>query len=178
MCGLACPGSNGAEVQAITEGEDLCFRLRALLAEVNGYHLTRQNLTQVVRDNMQGVLVMDSKGIFDSMTRNVSALHGLKSGRAGYELTIPVSQAKEVRTSLRWVHGEAQLADALTKGGAAKKMMLQFFCQRPTMAVDSRSRVCRRQEGEEEGALGSPQANGRLVHGRSEESSLCVQMAS
>ena len=94
--------------------------LRALLAEVNGYHLTQQNLTQVA-------LVMDSKGIFDSMTRNVSALHGLKSGRAGYELTIAASQAKEVRTSLRWVHGEAQLPDALTKGGAAKKMMLQFF---------------------------------------------------
>ena len=29
-------GSNGAEVQSITEGEDLCFRLRALLAEVSG----------------------------------------------------------------------------------------------------------------------------------------------
>eukprot|EP00435_Cladocopium_sp_Y103_P052546 s1130_g16.t1 len=37
-------GSNGAEVQSITEGEDLCFRLRALLAEINGQTVTRQNL--------------------------------------------------------------------------------------------------------------------------------------
>ena len=122
-----CLGSNGAEVQSITEGEDLCFRLRALLAEVNGESLTRQNLTEVVREKTSGALIMDSKGIYDSMTRNVSALHGLKSGRAGYELTIAVSQALDIQTMLRWVNGETQLADALTKGGAARKMMMQFF---------------------------------------------------
>ena len=125
----ACLGSNGAEVQAITEGEDLCFRLRALLAEVNGETLTRQNLTEVVRDKTQGAVVMDSKGIYDSMTRNVSALHGLKSGRAGYELTIAVSQAQSISTHLRWVNGEAQLADALTKGGDARKMLLRFLLE-------------------------------------------------
>ena len=128
-----CPrqvlGSNGAEVQSITEGEDLCFRLRALLAEIHGEKLTRSNLTEVVKTKTAGALVMDSKGIFDSMTRNVSALHGLKSGRAGYELTISVSQALEVQTSLRWVNGEAQLADCLTKGGAAKKMFLRFLAE-------------------------------------------------
>ena len=122
-------GSNGAEVQSITEGEDLCFRLRALLAEINGMQLTRSNLTEVVRTMTYGALVMDSKGIFDSMTRNVSALHGLKSGRAGYELTISVSQALEVQTALRWVNGEAQLADCLTKGGPAKKMFLRFLAE-------------------------------------------------
>ena len=72
---------------------------------------------------------MESKGIYDSMSRNVSALHGLKSGRAGYELTLSVSQALEVNTRLRWVHGEAQLADALTKGSDAKKMMMRFFSE-------------------------------------------------
>ena len=124
-----CLGSNGAEVQAITEGEDLCFRLRALLAEVNGETLTRRNISQIVKEKTHGALVMDSKGIYDSMSRNVSALHGLKSGRAGYELTLSVSQALEVHTKLRWVHGEAQLADALTKGGPAKKMMMRFFSE-------------------------------------------------
>ena len=128
-----CPrqvlGSNGAEVQSITEGEDLCFRLKAVLAEIHGEKLTRTNLTEAVRAKTTGALVTDSKGIFDSMTRNVSALHGLKSGRAGYELTIAVSQALEVETSLRWVNGEAQLADCLTKGGAAKKMFLRFLAE-------------------------------------------------
>eukprot|EP00435_Cladocopium_sp_Y103_P053899 s1130_g17.t1 len=70
---------------------------------------------------------MDSRGIFDSMTRNTSALHGLRSSRAGYELTLSVSQALQVLTKLRWVNGDAQLGDALTKGGAANKMLTQFF---------------------------------------------------
>ena len=109
-----CLGSSGAEVQAITEGEDLCFRLRAWLAEVNGETLARQNMAQIVKEKTHGALVMDSKGIYDSMSRNVSALHGRL-------------QALEVNTRLRWVHGDAQLADALTKGGDAKKMMMRFF---------------------------------------------------
>ena len=84
---------------------------------------------QNLDETKHGALVMESKGIYDSMSRNVSALHGLKSGRAGYELTLSVSQALEVNTRLRWVHVEAQLADALTKGGDAKKMMMRFFSE-------------------------------------------------
>jgi len=124
-----CLGSNGAEVQSITGGEDLRFRLRALLAEVHGEKLNRQNLSPVVRKKTQGALVMDSKGVYDAMTRNVSALHGLKSGRAGYELTVSVSQSLEVNTQLRWVCGISQLADVLTKGGAARNMFMRFLTE-------------------------------------------------
>ena len=124
-----CLGSNGAEVQAITEGEDACFRLRALLAEMNGEKVTRKGLYSMVASKTQGALVMDSRGIFDAMTKNSSALHGLRSGRAGYELTLAVSQALQIQTALRWVNGLAQLADCLTKGGAAKNMMLRFFTE-------------------------------------------------
>ena len=81
----------------------------------------------LVKEKTQGALVMDSKGIYDAMTRNVSALHGLRSARAGYELTLSVSQALLINTSLRWVNGDAQLGDALTKGGTSKKMLMQFF---------------------------------------------------
>lgn len=112
-------GSNRAEVQAITEGKDLCFRLRALVAEINGKHLTRENLKTVNDLKTAGALVMDSRGIYDSATRNISSLHGLRSGRAGYELTLAVSHALKINT--------AQLADCLTKGRAAKKMMLDFM---------------------------------------------------
>ena len=120
-------GSNGAEVQAITEGEDLCFRLRALLAEMSGEVVDRKNLYQMVREKTQGALIMDSRGIYDAMTRNVSSLHGLRSGRSGYELALAVAQSMQIQTNLRWVNGDRQLADPLTKGGVAKKMMMQFL---------------------------------------------------
>ena len=58
---------------------------------------------------------MDTRGIFDAMTRNVSSLHGLRSSRAGYELTLGVQQALKIKTGFRWVNGLAMLADCLTK---------------------------------------------------------------
>eukprot|EP00435_Cladocopium_sp_Y103_P019899 s669_g4.t2 len=118
-------GSNGAEVQSITEGEDMCFRLRGLIAEIHGMQLERRKVHEMVRDNTHGAIIMDSKGIFDSM-KNTSALHGLRSSRAGYELTISINQAKMVNTHLRWVNGHAMLADSLTKGNS-RHVILQFL---------------------------------------------------
>ena len=56
------------------------------------------------------------------MTKNMSSLHGLRDSRAGYELTLAVSQAVKAKTQLRWVN-------ALTKYGA-RKILLHFFAQR------------------------------------------------
>ena len=123
-----CLGSNGAEVQAITIGEDLVFHLRALLAEFRGIALHRYSLHKTIRDTTEGALVMDSRGIFDAATRNLSSLHGLRESRAGYELTLAVNQAKLTGTHLRWVNGLAQLGDSLTKW-QARKAILQFFAR-------------------------------------------------
>lgn len=121
-----CLGSNGAEVQSITEGEDITFRIRAMWTELHGVSLTRHQLYDQVREFTKGALVMDTRGMFDAMTRNVSALHGLRSSKAGYELTLAVQEARRVDTKLRWVNGLAQLGDCLTKFGQ-KKMFLQFM---------------------------------------------------
>ena len=121
-----CLGSNGAEVQSITEGEDVCFRFRALLAEINGREIPRNGIHEMVKECTHGALVMDSKGIYDAMVRNLSSLHGLRSGRGGYELAIAVQQSKQIQTSLRWVNGDMQLGDSLTKFGS-RKVMLRFL---------------------------------------------------
>ena len=119
-------GSNGAEVQAVTETEDMVFRARALWCEMNGLSFERDTIYSMVKDNTSGAVVMDTRGIFDAATRNVSSLHGLRSSRSGYELTISVSQACQVGTEFRWVHGGVQLGDSLTKWGS-RKVLLQFF---------------------------------------------------
>ncbi|CAE7712174.1 unnamed protein product [Symbiodinium sp. CCMP2592] len=122
-------GSNGSEVQAITVGEDLVYLIRAMWMEFNGVAPQRGKLNQLIREHTTGALVMDSRGIFDAMTRNTSALHGLRSSRAGYELTTSVSQAVEAGTILRWVAGTEMIADALTKA-SARKVFLQLLSQR------------------------------------------------
>ena len=79
-----------------------------------------------IRENTHGCLVMDPRGVYDAATRNLSALHGLRSSRAGYELTVSVQQAQKPGTCFRWVNGLSQLADGMTKAGA-KKGFLHFF---------------------------------------------------
>ena len=123
-----CLGSNGAEVQAITEGENQNYQIRGLLLEFTGVRLERDSMHEQV-SKVPGALVMDSRGIYDAATRNVSALHGLRESRAGYELTIAVINAVKAKTSLRWVCGLAQLADSLTKAND-RKTFLQFLAQK------------------------------------------------
>ena len=123
-------GSNGAEVQAITIGEDQCHHIRMLLAEFSGVLVDKQNVHEVAK-MVPGALVMDSRGIYDAMVKNVSALHGLRDSRSGYELTLAVNSGLQSGLQFRWVNGLAQLADGMTKaGGQAKKGMLQFLMQR------------------------------------------------
>ena len=120
-----CLGSNGAEVQAITIGEDQNVHIRMLLAEFSGVDVTRDNLSDLAKI-VPGALVMDSRGIYDAMVKNISPLHGLRDSRSGYELTLSVNQSQIAGTKLRWVNGLSQLADSLTKANA-KKTLLQFL---------------------------------------------------
>ena len=127
-------GSNGSEVQAITVGEDAVFLLRAVWFELHGGQVARGRLEHDLAHNTTGGLMMDSRGVFDAMTRNLSSLHGLRSSRAGYELVIAVQQALKLRTHLRWVNGLAMLADGLTKAGN-KKDLLNFFVNRQRWSI-------------------------------------------
>ena len=122
-------GSNGSEVQAITAGEDMTYLVRCVWLEIHGYPPVRGRQNEMVKEKTTGALVMDSRGIFDAMTRNTSALHGLRSSRSGCELTVAVKQAVDCGTHLRWVAGTEQLADALTKG-KAKKVLLELMSER------------------------------------------------
>eukprot|EP00438_Fugacium_kawagutii_P033053 Skav206312 [mRNA] locus=scaffold3460:26186:29314:+ [translate_table: standard] len=122
-----CLGSNGAEVQAITEGEDVTFRVRSMLAEMFGYTFeNKEDLYAKVKALTHGAIVMDSRGVFDAMTRNISSLHGLRSTRAGYELALAVCQANAIGTAMRWVNGLAQLGDSLTKRND-RRVILQLL---------------------------------------------------
>jgi hypothetical protein len=103
-------GSNGAEDQSVTVAEDMNYQIRGLLYELLGNKLDRKELHQQI-SSIPGAIVMDSRGIYDAPTRNLSCLHGLRDSRAGYELTLAVAQAQKAGTQFRWVCGAAQLAD-------------------------------------------------------------------
>lgn len=56
-----CLGSNGAEVQGVTEGEDATFKFRAMWMEINGVAADRRTLYDQIRDNTQGIKVLSSR---------------------------------------------------------------------------------------------------------------------
>eukprot|EP00439_Symbiodinium_sp_Y106_P064522 s3589_g10.t1 len=141
-CGLLekranCPWWRGRAVQllarplgatAITVGEDSCFLLRAIWFELNGGTVTREALHVDLKAQTTGALITEPKGIFDAMTRNLSSLHGLRSSKAGFALTVSYQQALRLGTKLRWVNGAAQLADGLTiSAPSTRKGLLEFL---------------------------------------------------
>ena len=110
-------GSNGAETQAITIGEDQNFNIRMLMAEIGGANVEKNNVHEIAK-TVGGAVVTDSRGIFDAMTKNVSPPHGLRESGAGCELTLAVNNGVRAETKWRWVNGLAQLEDSLKKAGA------------------------------------------------------------
>ena len=85
-------GSNGSEVQAGNH-DRRGPPLPGLLRLAGGSWVSTYKGFASCPFFTTGAVVMDSKGIFDAMTRNTSSLHGLRSSCAGYELTISVKQA-------------------------------------------------------------------------------------
>ena len=72
--------------------------------------------------------VADAKALFDAATNRESSGLRLKEPRSALELDSLKESLQEQGTLLRWVHSEANLADALTKPQA--KHVLQLFLQR------------------------------------------------
>ena len=90
--------------------------------------MTREALHVDLKAQTTGALITEPKGIFDAMTRNLSSLHGLRSSKAGFALTVSYQQALRLGTKLRWVNGAAQLADGLTISAPwTRKGLLEFL---------------------------------------------------
>eukprot|EP00974_Lingulodinium_polyedra_P030932 2976678-Lingulodinium_polyedra.AAC.1 len=63
-----------------------------------------------------GILVTDSKNVFDLMKHPENLLGG-RDKRTGLELMGLAQSLEEGATKLRWVHSDAMLANSLTKKG-------------------------------------------------------------
>ena len=98
-----------------------------MLAEFFGHVFAdKKDLYEKIKALTAGAIIMDSRGVFDAATRSMSPLHGLRSTRAGYELTLSINQALQIGTGLRWANGLAMIADSLTKRGD-RKVILQLL---------------------------------------------------
>ena len=78
-------GSNGAECQAMDFGEEQLWLLRLMWCEFHGIKVERWQLNKVVQE-VPGLLITDSKGLYDAMCRHESPQLKLRSMRRGEAL--------------------------------------------------------------------------------------------
>ena len=123
--------SNDAEVQAMVEAEDSCFRARLLWAELNGVGVTRglDFLAHAVKgvQRIKGIVATDSKGGFDAITLQEGPMLGLSNVRAAIQAFQLKSFFRDNGAVLIWLAGDWLLADALTKKKEECRKSLQQF---------------------------------------------------
>ena len=127
--------SNDAEVQAMIESEDHCFRTRLLWTELHGagcaeHHRQREDHIdraerQVIA--IKGIVCTDSKGGWDSVQVNESPLLGLSNIRAALQAFQLRDNLLRTGGELRWLASDFDLGDALTKKRAECRTGIQKF---------------------------------------------------
>ena len=70
---------------ATDETDDELFAARLLWSEINGYHVTKLNVTDAVKAT-PGIIVLDAKGVDDAVQNSSSTAQGLTAKRSGIEL--------------------------------------------------------------------------------------------
>ena len=128
-------GSNSSEEQGIYETEDNLWKVRILWACLNGKQMRRGLQHELARETI-GLLVMDSKGCYDALTRIESAGLGMVHAKDGVEmLSLRDSTGDKERCYPCWVPSDLNLGDALTKDTADSRKVWALFHQRKTWVI-------------------------------------------
>jgi hypothetical protein len=104
--------------------EDDLSAVRFMMSEFLG--LKKEGFT--VNDTIAafpGVMITDSKNVWDAIGRDASFL-GMKEKMEGLDLRSYRERCAWRNTSTRWVHGDANLANSLTKAGEMHQLDTYF----------------------------------------------------
>ena len=116
--------SLSAETQALRTMEDEMHMVRLELTEFTGTIVELDEHDSHV-SSVPGVAILDAKAIYDALTGRNQA-HSLLEKSTAIELLAYMEATKKNGTMTRWVHGEAKIADGLTKAGA-EKILIEFM---------------------------------------------------
>ena len=94
--------------------------------------LTGEGRNQLLREGPPAVLITDCKGLYDAVNNSETSALGLKDKRAAVECLAIREALQTSGVVLRWVHSQAQLADALTKIAVGPLRLLNHFLSQCT----------------------------------------------
>ena len=115
------PGA--AEAKAVVNGEDLLFHARFQVGEMKQYLPDIFDIDTTV-NQVTGCVISDSRNVYDKLQNEEISAKGAER-RTDLELMCVKSAQRHNGLLLRWVHSEAQIANALTKA-ATKELELYY----------------------------------------------------
>jgi hypothetical protein len=77
-----------------------------------------------------GALVLDCRGVFDALDKSESSALGMRDKRSAIEALALKKGMSLSKTSLRWCHSGAQLADCMTKDSEQARSAFNLWKQR------------------------------------------------
>ena len=123
--------SMAAEMQALANAEDELHLCRLAWLEFNGKRVDLNHVDEVLHE-ISGTVVIDAKSIYDVLTSQNQPIQ-LSEKRTALEMLAYLKNTEANGPETRWVHGEANIADGLTKLG--NHPMLQEFLKTSTWAL-------------------------------------------
>ena len=108
-----CRSSAAAETRAAVDAEDELYALRFQVFEFTGGQVSLWKCDDAVKQ-IDGVIVSDSKKLYDRLNQTVLTLKGAER-RSDIETLCLKESMNSANTLLRWVNGDSQLANSLTK---------------------------------------------------------------
>ena len=122
-------GSNNGETQALAFADESLWLARLAWSEMHGAAMRRWHLDEAVRQ-VGGMLITDSRGIFDVLTRSESPQLRLRSSRTGEEARGIKEQCAVSIARIHWVNTLTMLADSLTKPRYPARAVVESFLKK------------------------------------------------
>ena len=107
-----------------------------------GYPVCVKDIDNTVNQIM-GTLVTDSRNVYDKMETEALSIKGAEKRTDLELLALKESQLRN-RVHIRWVHGEAQLSNGLTKGSEYKQLELFYSMNQKWRIVEDVERASAR----------------------------------
>ncbi|OLP78894.1 Copia protein, partial [Symbiodinium microadriaticum] len=141
----SCRSPGSAETQAAVNGEDSLFYMRYQWSEMQYGKVNLRSPSAVVKQT-GGCLITDSRNVYDKLSTEVLTVQGAEK-KSNLELLSVKESQMATHLIVRWVHSEAQLANALTKKGA-KELELFYKMRFMWRIVEEEPEPAQREQAE------------------------------
>ena len=119
-----CRSSVSCETRSAVDAEDELFGIKLQWLEMLGNSIDWRN-PEATLCKLPGAVVVDAKGLFDKLQTTVYTFRG-KEKRTDVEAMSLKEGTTAANNWMLWVHGDAQLANSLTKGHEPGQLRMYF----------------------------------------------------